>query len=309
MVRLVSMTGDVAGCDDRLRYCILDPTGNITALVESAVPVDLQPTVAAELMARHPEVEQVGFVRFAQFVRFVRFGPAGEGAGKDAGAWPELPAMRMAGGEFCGNATMSAAALYALRAGVASGPERPAEVRMRVSGAAGPVEVELCRRADDAFDARVHMPQAREVCDVELAFADAAGTLPLVRMEGISHLVVERTSAFFGLADDADAAERAVRAWCEELGTCGLGLMFLEEDKDEWRLTPLVYVPGSGTVFWERSCASGSAATGMYRAAREGAPVALALREPGGVLRVESDPARGETWLAGSVRLQGSYEA
>ena len=45
-----------------LRYSIWDPTGNITALVESAVAVGEQPAAAAALMERHPTVEQVGFV-------------------------------------------------------------------------------------------------------------------------------------------------------------------------------------------------------------------------------------------------------
>lgn len=285
-----SVSGREAGLEG-LRHSILDPTGNITALVESVVPVERQPEVAAELMARHPEVEQVGFVRF----------------GADA-----LPEMRMAGGEFCGNATMSAAALYVLRQG-APAADRQAQkidVLIRVSGAAEPVAVKLTQRAPDAFDARVRMPQARSVDGVALTFAGITGTLPLVRMEGISHLVVERDSAFFALREVPVAAERAVCAWCEELGCDGLGLMFLEsseQDSAAWRLTPLVYVPVSGTVFWERSCASGSAATGMYRAAREGAPIALALHEPGGTLHVESDPARGKTWLSGSVRLMASY--
>ena len=77
--------------------------------------------------------------------------------------------------------------------------------------------------------------------------------------------------------------------------------MFLDAARS--RLTPLVYIPGSGTVFWENSCASGSSAAGMYLAARTGAPVGLTLAEPGGSLRVSSDPGGGETWLYGRVRL------
>ena len=68
------------------------------------------------------------------------------------------------------------------------------------------------------------------------------------------------------------------------------------------RLTPLVYVPGSGTSFWENSCASGSAATGMYLADRTGKRQEICLREPGGSLKVTSDPGSGETWLYGTVR-------
>ena len=81
-----------------LRYCILDPTGNITALAESPVAHGDQPAAAEAIMRRHPEVEQVGFVRFGA-----------DAAGGLAGE------LRMAGGEFCGNASMSAAALFLMR--------------------------------------------------------------------------------------------------------------------------------------------------------------------------------------------------
>lgn len=269
-----------------LRYSILDPTGNVTALVEADVPTARQPALAAALMRRHPEVEQVGFVR-----------DAGGGEAVDT-------ELRMAGGEFCGNATMSAAALWCMRTGNC---QAPARVLLRVSGAGEPVEVLLAPLGDRCFDGRVRMPRACGLEQVELAFEGVGGTVGLVRMEGISHVVIGRDSSLFGLLDRRDVAERAVRAWCGELACDGLGLMFAEGEGDGCLLTPLVYVPGSDTVFWESSCASGSSAVGMWHAAARGAKVALELREPGGVLRVESDP-NGNTWLQGTVELVGSFE-
>ena len=91
-------------------------------------------------------------------------------------------------------------------------------------------------------------------------------------------------------------AELAVRSWCASLAVDGLGLMFLEGEGDQRILTPLVYVPASGTVYWENSCASGSAAAGMYLGVRK-----LELTEPGGTLCVEMDTT-GNTWLHGRVR-------
>ena len=108
----------------------MDPTGNITALVESSAEVSRQPFIADLIMQKHPEVEQVGFVEFGEQVK-----------------------LRMAGGEFCGNASMCAAALYLSRKGaeVASSlsPESSAEataedgwqqVQLEVSGASEPEE-------------------------------------------------------------------------------------------------------------------------------------------------------------------------
>ena len=276
-----------------LRYSIIDPTGNITALVEDEVAVADQPRVASRIMALHPRVEQVGFVRFGA--------TAVDGEPVDG-------QLRMAGGEFCGNATMSAAALLLLRKGQ-PGPADGDTVALRlgVSGAARPVEVRLRQTEQQSFDASILMPDALSVREQSLAFEGVSGQLPVVFMEGISHVIVQPDSAFFWLRDDAPAAERAVRAWCDDLGADGFGVMFVEKGTAERRLTPLVYVPAADTVFWENSCASGSAATAMCLAATEGAPCNVALHEPGGTLRVSCDPAGEGTRLYGGARLVAEH--
>jgi len=266
----------------KISYSILDPTGNITILVEDPVETAKQPALAAALMDLHPEAEQVGFVRPAD----------GDG----------LPALRMAGGEFCGNASMCAAALLLANAGQESG-----DMLLRVSGASRPVSLRLRPEGESAWHAEICMPPALEITQKPFSFGNISGTLPLVRLEGISHLIVEQESPFFSLLGDRPAAESAVRQFCVEIHADGLGLLFLEDGDDARRMTPLVHIPGSGTVFWENSCASGSAAVGIYLAAKTGTPVSIILREPGGELRVVSEPERGETWLHGSVRLVGRF--
>lgn len=256
-----------------LRYSIFDPTGNITALAEGNVPAAEQPALAARIMARHPEVEQVGFVR-------------GD-------------SLRMAGGEFCGNAAMCAAALRLLRGGESCADWTP--VRLRVSGASAPVEARLRREGGEAFAAETRMPPALKIGERTFKLGDLCCALPLVRLEGISHLIVREDSPLFALLRDRPRAEDAVRALCAELGAEGLGLLFLERQAQGLRMTPLVYIPGSGTVFWENSCASGTAAAGMLLAAEGGAPANLAFTEPGGTLRVRRDAAGG-VWLCGTVR-------
>ena len=270
-----------------LQCSILDPTGNITAIVESPVEIARQPSVAAAIMRRCPEVEQVGFLRML---------PEGD---------PIQAELRMAGGEFCGNASMSAAML--LQSGKGR-KDREFALRLRVSGASAPVDLLLRPEADNACLAEIRMPPALGIRETAFTCGEVRDMLPLVRMEGISHLVVEPDSAFFSLLQDRPAAEQAVRHFCAELGADGLGLLFLEGEGSERSMTPLVYVPGSGTCFWENSCASGSAAVGMLLASRAGKREALALREPGGILLVESDPAGRETRLCGRVRLTRRLE-
>lgn len=267
---------------DDLEYCIFDPTGNITALVETEVDIEDQPAAAARIMELEPDVEQVGFISYA-------------GNTADGGVPVSL---RMAGGEFCGNAAMCAAALFAIRSGLQGGA-----VPVRISGASAPVMVRLERQAESSFGAAAEIPPA-----IRIGMAD---TLPIVEMEGISHIIIEPESGFFGIKEDSALAESLLRQWCVALGADCLGMMFLSEADNgaaasgESRvLTPLVYVPGADTMFWENSCASGSAAAGMYLAARTGAPIDVTFDEPAGRLRVESDPASGRTVLHGSAILR-----
>ena len=287
--------------DNFLKYSILDPTGNITALVESPVPVSGQPSVADAVMERHPDVEQVGFVSFEK---------------KVIHAQSVQGSLRMAGGEFCGNAAMSTAALLLLRrnAGSTEDPtsnslscERKHCVRLSVSGADEPVEVRLLQDRNASFHASVHMPKPLGMINTTFSFRGKSGSLPYVRMRGISHILIEPDSAFFHLRSDRIAAGQAVREWCRLLKADGLGLMFLERSAGDHHLTPLVYIPGSGTLFWENSCASGSSAVGMILASRAGKRHSLMLHEPGGILCVESDPEGCETWLSGQVTYMAEH--
>ena len=297
-------------------YCIFDPTGNITALVETTVDPADQPAVASGIMDRHPEVEQVGFVTFAEAMNEVG-AAAGAGAPGADGRSDFVPvSLRMAGGEFCGNATMCAAALYLMENEAAwtgmpedkepvKDKDGTVSVRVGVSGAGKPLDVRLARRDAISFDASVTMPPALGIDELKLSDGMFPGSdvlrLPIVRMEGIAHVMIEPDSGFFGLKDDPALAETLLRGWCGVLGAECLGMMFLDGAGSVYAMTPLVYVPGADTMFWENSCASGSAAAGIYLAAKAGKPVDIAFDQPAGRLRVESDPVTGKTVLHGSV--------
>ena len=251
-----------------LDYVLMDPTGNRTVLVRTPVPISGQADCARALLDAEPTGEQVGFLS-----------PGADGA--DA-------ALRMAGGEFCGNATMSAAALRCAELGA-----EHADLRIRVSGARSLVRVELNARGDGVWDCTETMPRPASPEIAELTLDGEAYRLPLLRFEGIAHLILPGGT-------DRALAERAAPRWCAALGADALGLMLLDEEAGQ--LTPLVYVPGADTLCWERSCASGSAAVGAYLAWKRGASADAALTQPGGVLRVSAWPV-GEVLLRGSVKM------
>ena len=300
-------------------FSILDPTGNITALVESEVSIDRQPSVAAGIMDLYEDVEQVGFVGFSR--DDVHMGCDSNTGMADNNCHIDCQ-LRMAGGEFCGNAAMSAAVLYHIRNmsaedGRSSRNDQisskktdvPVSVVLRVSGSSVPIEVKLFRDSCIEYRTAIHMPPALSITEKIFVFKLQDGTsigapLPIVELEGISHIIVEDRSPLFFISERGDYAERAIRQWQAELGADGLGLMFLSSLPTGIGMKPLVYIPRGDTIFWERSCASGTCAVGIHRAWKEARSVELTLQEPGGSLSVKSDHLTGETWLMGRVRLR-----
>ena len=251
-----------------LTYYLLDPTKNITILVDTPVPTFQQPFCGAKLMEQEQTAEQVGFL-------------SGSGTGYDI-------AMRMAGGEFCGNATLSAAALYAMQTGLLQG-----RVSVAVSGAERPVAVEICAQPGGSYSGTVEMPLPRSIASIQLNLDGVDLFLPVVNFPGISHVILE-------IPVSKETVEQAVKGWCRTLNADSLGVMLL--NRTECRLIPLVYVQEAGTLFWESSCASGTAAVGAYLAAEAGKPISVALKEPGGSLTVEAAPG-GAIRLTGTVKL------
>lgn len=289
-----------------IKYSIFDPTGNITALVETRVDAEHQTAAADEIMKLHPEVEQVGFVYFEP-------------------GRPVSALLRMAGGEFCGNATMSAAALYAIR----SGDEAKA-IRVRASGVSRSLEVRLERDAEDPslFETGVELPAPVSIEKQTFRTEDIEEELPVVDMGGISHIIIEKKRKMYSLKDNPIQAEKAVKEWCALLDADCLGVMFVSGSDSasksseqtgretrigvdmemETELIPLVYVPGADTLFWENSCASGSAAAGMYLSDKYGLALEVVMKEPSGTLRVKSDLPKGLTWLYGSTRYIDTFD-
>ena len=250
-----------------IQYIKADPTGNITALVES-FSGNLSPQQAAEkVFSADSSIEQLGFLSES---------PRGD------------IALTMAGGEFCGNACLCAAAVHLRRSGLDN-----AELSVDISGAEDCVAVKISRSGENEYSGNLEMPMPLGIEEIETPL----GLLPLVRFPGISHLIVR------GGCSPA-RAEELIAPLCTELGCEALGIMIYNEGKSS--LLPLVYVPGALTLCWEHSCASGSSALGAWLAQRRGESTSLRLSQPGGTLGIHanfSDGSLRSLILEGSVSL------
>lgn len=267
----------------------MNPTGNRTILVESPVLPEDYKKVATFLMEKEPTAEQVGFLDVTG---------------------DNVVTLNMAGGEFCGNATMSAAVLLCMK-GQAESP-----VPLKVSGAKGIMKA-LVRKCEDGlkknskssangpegkkavkctgseclYTASVKMPSPVEIRDVSVSLGEKKTLLPAVIFDGIVHIILNGT----GMA--RNQAEMNIRLWSGELNVPCLGMMFYDEAKN--RLKPLVYVKNPETLVWENSCGSGSVAEAAWLYHNGIVKDSYEFCEPGGKLTVIR---KGKTfYLEGTV--------
>ncbi len=253
-----------------IRYVRANPTGNITCLVLSRVAREDRDRVTAALMA---QCEQVGYLTI-----------------------PSRPEARgrleMMGGEFCGNASMAAAAYLARCAGIGPGEERSME--LEVSGADHPVRCRI-RREDGAWTGEVEMPGTAEVSPCRVEGRD----MVRVRMEGILHLITEESLP-------APEAEALLRRAARQEGAPAAGL--LQWNAGGGFMRPLVYVPLSETMVWESGCGSGSTALGAWQAMLRGdGETVTEVRQPGGTIRVRTEICGGKpvrSTICGTVTLE-----
>ena len=250
----------------RIDYCYADPAGNITILVETALPVSDHPEVASRLLSLEPAAEQVGFIERVS------------GAGIS---------MRMAGGEFCGNAAFSAAALAVCKNGT-----EDEIISVDFSGIDHPLSASIRRVSKHSFTGKIEMPFPEEISLKHLRFQEKEFLLPVVRFPGITHIIcikpVERTFA-----------ETALKQWCAELESPAAGIMLL--DQETMSLAPLVYVSSPETLFWESSCASGTCAAAVWLSSSTRIFGTYSFSEPGGTLGAET--GRDSVRLIDSVDL------
>ena len=251
------------------RYVKLDPTGNITCLVLDPVAPEDEKKVTRELLK---QCEQVAYLE----------APTLPGA---------VAALRLMGGEFCGNAAMAAAA-WLLREKLADGEEN--SLLLQVSGAENPVRCTV-RKTPEGFEGTTEMPPVREIR--EEMFSRIPFTL--VRMQGIVHLIHSGAELGNSMAEKLLAVKAAV------LPDEAIGL--LQWNPETGFLTPLVWVRKSESLVWENACGSGSAAVGAAEALRAGnGTLTTRVSQPGGTISVSAEAQDGEILsvaITGQVRL------
>ncbi len=294
---------------DKIEYAVMNPSENITILVLSDVDRGKYSYIAKELLKKEQIAEQVGFIKLPKNVEKLKL-PSGE-------VFDII--LEMAGNEFCGNATMSAAAYYAIKNGIndgnmmvkTTGVDKVIDVKVKYDNSTYVGTNDRFKTEDNfiTYEGIVNMPKAKEVSEVTFLSGE---TFTVVYFEGIAHIIIEEKEI-----DDIDEykkyLEKNIKSWCEYLKVKALGIMICEgldvtktyafENKEnEVRMLPLVYVKDVDTLYWESSCASGTTALGVYLNNKTKKEVSVNVIQPSGTtLHIKIN--NNEYLLRGKVSL------
>ena len=245
------------------KYISFLPGGNKTALVIGTEYDSTQRrAINKAIMNRDPDMEQVGFVR-----RAGEYSLTGQSS---------TPSLQMAGDEFCGNATRSAAYYYL--------NGKPGRLVMTVSGGR-----KLACGVYENGHAWCEIPLAAPgIPQIETVTDD----IHKVSLSGITHLVIEPETAIPFLKDaagseDPDRLRKTGLSLIEKYGLKELeaaGAIFLELNSEgKLKIHPIVWVRDIASLFYETACGSGTVAAAMVQAEKTGGEIKTAVLQPSGM--------------------------
>ncbi len=268
----------------KINYILANASGNTTAIVTDRFERSEYPRIASELIANEAlGIEQVGFIEKPENKT-------------------SRSRLQMMGGEFCGNASRSFAAMLVL-----TDPYAPQsgmiKVPIEISGHNGTLTALIMPIEKNRCIAMIDMPLPLRVIHDENRYL---GRISIVEFEGITHIV---------MWDEKGVNEKFIIPAREVLEKHGIspactGLMFYNKTKNY--LEPVVFVEETKTAVRESSCGSGTAAVVCALASMLQTSIPeLSIQQPGGTLSASAVFENGivNCGLTGTVEISKPTEA
>ena len=256
-----------------VEYSIYVPAGNDTAFVYGLNYTSEQKKLINDaIMAKHSNVEQVGFID-----------PTGN------------PELQMAGGEFCGNATRSAAAIY-------------------LNGKEGSLKMTV--NVKDTINAGVDK-NGKAWCEIPLyhgtdVITEREPGIFIVKMNGMVTVVIQENIAKKYLKDK-DNLKAMGMDFIHQYNldySEAVGVMFCEREKDLLKINPIVWVKSIDTLFYETACGSGTTAVCMVEAFLNQKSQEIDVLQPSGMVItakiVYSEGEISKATILGNVETDGN---
>lgn len=159
--------------------------------------------------------------------------------------------FEMAGGEFCGNATRSAAVLLHLE-------HSEDKMSFTVSGFDGIVNASVKPLTSTTFFVEAEFPGMK--VDTKHITLEDGTPASIVDLGGIVHVVIE--GKFPADPDEYSAQHRHVVNQFNLGDRDAVGVVWYEKSQDAVVMHPVVWVRESNTFYYESSCGSGTIAVG-----------------------------------------------
>lgn len=266
----------------KLHFVKVNPVQNITVFVLDQVPRDKHIDIANKLMDYgNIYAEQVGFIERSSDGNRLR--------------------LQMMGGEFCGNATRSLAALMVHN--TYPGIEDKGDsylATLEVSSIDKPLECRVRKTAKNyVYQSMVNMPLPIDI--KEDSILDGEKSLEFLRVDfpGITHFIFNDKEI-----QDREHLYKLIKNEMDKAHYDAFGIMYF--DYEEEFMIPLVYVKTTDSLFWEKSCGSGTSALGAALAYKAKTSVDKLVKQPGGDLEVSANWDNGrisQIYLDGPVEI------
>lgn len=266
----------------KIHFVKVNPVENMTIFVLDQFPRESHIDISNTLMDySNVHAEQVGFIEFSKDKSTLR--------------------LQMMGGEFCGNATRSLAALMVHN----NYPQIQKQddeyiVHLEASGIAKSIVcIVKILQNPNKYLSKIEMPLPLNVQEIKVNYDEILLKTLKVDLPGITHFIIDKDEI-----DDKDKFYEIVKRYMADEEYDAFGIMYY--DFKENFLEPLVYVKATDSLFWERSCASGTCALGCALSFLEGESIDMDVSQPGGKLKVSVDYKDGninKLYLDGEVEI------
>lgn len=260
-----------------IEFIKFNPTENMTVLVKTKHLMEEYHQIASKLMAYDSlYAEQVGFIEES----------------KNAGADSSL---QMAGGEFCGNACMSLAALVASERALLHGCSTT--ILLEASGTKDLVRCDVTNEMG-LYRCSMTMPIPAMIKKQMWVVDGEVLPVTMIHYQEAVHAVLETGQVDPSLRRSAEALARMIKSSYE--GSL-VGVLLYGHETDE--LAPLIHVPDVNSMMWERGCGSGTGSLGAYLAWQQKRSISLQVKQPGGKMHVTAEWDEGSITV---VRIEGT---
>lgn len=180
---------------------------------------------------------------------------------------PQYAELQMAGGEFCGNATRSAASQ------ILKG--KSGKISIKVSGVREKLQAGV--NADGLAWAQMPIyPDLQKITHTKEGF-------DIVEMEGITHVVVPDIYSYLSPGEIKKRAFRLLQLLELNQSVPASGVIFTQKTPQGFQIRPVVWVREIQTLFYETACGSGTTAVGLVEALKEKKSIEIPVLQPSGL--------------------------